>query len=312
MIRRRSTSMTVGALLVVAASWLTGCTGTPERATEPVASERLLGVAHPAARRPHARSSTRGWQARVRTTGAQGSAPSRGPSGPPCDDRRVLDRLRGSRGMGRWPVHGIGSLLHAADPSARSPRPGRADDRAPRTRYRFGASGAVHDRRAIPRGTAPVHRGRIDPLPRDGHRRRRRTSDAAFRLVHASSIGRRMADLVVRGAEPRPQPSRPAREGEEGRRRTGPRRYGDVLHLGDRERCSPRRVTRGDARRLAPHRRREPREGRDLDPRDPEGFLRTDPRYRNPKDQRSAPAWTGPHGEDRRAVDRCRRSTGTS
>ena len=56
-----------------------------------------------------------------------------------------------------------------------------------------------------------------------------------------------------------------------------PRLHRDVLHPGDRERRAAGRVARGDARRFAPHRRREPCEGRDLDPGDPAGFLRADP-----------------------------------
>ena len=241
-------------------------------------AERVCGVTDTSERPPHPRSPPRRGQTRDRTTCSPGPAPTGGPSGSSGDDRRVLDRLRGSRGVGRRSVPVARVLLHVADPPACPPRPGGADDRRPRPGDRFGATRAVDDRRAVPRGAAPVHRGRIRPLPGHRDRRRRRgASRRAFGVIHAASPRRSLVDLVLRRAEPSPVPPGSAREDPQGRRRARSGLHRNVLHPGDRERRTARPIARSDARRFAPHRRRQPREGRDLDPRDPEGLLRPIP-----------------------------------
>ena len=125
-------------------------------------------------------------------------------------------------------------------------------------------------------GGSSARRRRRREVPWDGDRRRHDAPDPAIGLVHAASVGDRwqIASYEVRSRVPTTTIStrRYARP-----RLPRARLDRDVVHPGDRERCATGRIPRGTRGDSAAHRRRQPREGRDLDPRDPSGLLRAIP-----------------------------------
>ena len=234
---------------------------------------------------------------RLREPRAARSAPARGPGGPPGHDRVVLDGLRRPGRVAGGPLPDARPPLHGAHTVARPSRPRRADPRSAVPPDRHGPAGNVDDRRAVPGRSTSARRGRVGEVPRDGGGRPRRAPDPALGLLHVASRRRSLADRVVRGAEPGALDPRPRREGPEGSRLSRPRVDGHVFHPGDRERRAAGRIAGGHTRRFAPYRRREPRERGDLDPRDPQGFVRPHPRRRDAEDQRSPARRTGPGGD---------------
>ena len=183
---RTASPNAVGLLLAVAASWLMACTASPEEPAGTAApgtatvspappvqrlaldlrrveGKRVSGRrVRPARLRPAAQAVTRVMTEMYSTGFVDPDA---------WDDGRfpTLDRLFSLRTRPR--VH-----RDLAD----------ADDRWSRSRDRLGPPRTLDDRRAVPRRSTTVHRGRIGPLPGHGDRRRRRTTRPALGLVHAA------------------------------------------------------------------------------------------------------------------------------
>ena len=179
------------------------------------------------------------------------------------DARREAEHDLGHLTIG--PVRGeLDEVVPGARPSASgsSAMPaGTRSRRSPTREFRASAvSGSVH---------APVTNHGDYVL---------RRSNGAWRIV----------SYDVRGRTPRPEQMQPT--GRAGGVRAGAALERPPLRPGDRQRCPARPVGRERARRLDPHRRRQPTSGTRLDPGDPAGLVGGDPRVGDEQDQRRARA----------------------